>query len=138
MGATNIMITVRNSVEYENAKAGLIPPERVHSLELKACVDTGAMKFLVIDEELRDKLGLGVLETYPVRVVGGRVVEAQKVGPVEIRWKDRSVNCDATVVPGQAQPLFGVLSLEALDLMVDPVNNTVVGVQGDKILEIIE
>jgi len=137
MGATNIRITVRNAGDVSCAERGLITPAQIRSVELTALVDTGAMKFLVIGEETRDKLGLEDREGHPVRVAGGAVIKARLAGPVEIQWKNRRLNCDATVLPGQQQTLFGVLSLEALDLMVNPVDNSVVGAHGDQLMGII-
>jgi len=50
-----------------------------------------------------------------------------------VQWKDRETIVQAVIIPGSEKILFGALAMEAMDLMVDPVNQQVVGVHGDKI-----
>ena len=52
--------------------------------------------------------------------------------PVEIHWEDRFISMQALVVDNAPDVLLGVLPLEGLDLMVDTVNQKLVGVHGDE------
>jgi hypothetical protein len=51
---------------------------------------------------------------------------------VEIRWKDRLTIQQAVVMPDANDVLLGALPLEGMDLYVDPVNQRLAGVHGDK------
>ena len=48
-----------------------------------------------------------------------------------IKYRLRETTVPAMVIPGAKTILFGAIPLEALDLMVNPVTQEVVGVHGD-------
>ncbi len=50
----------------------------------------------------------------------GRIIECDVVAPVELRFKNRRVNCSAMVLPGDAEPLLGVIPLEEMDVLIHP------------------
>jgi len=112
-------------------KAEITLKADVHTATVQATVDTGSMS-LIINEEMRQRLGLGVIKRKPVRVADGRYVECAVTGPVEIYWKDRFVIESAVVIPDGPEVLLGVRPLEGMDLMVDPVNLRLVGAHGDE------
>ncbi|MDR3336481.1 MAG: hypothetical protein LBT16_04685 [Treponema sp.] len=56
---------------------------------------------------------------------------------VSIRWKNRSTVLPSVVVPDAKDILPGALPLEAMDLMVDPVHERLVGVHGDQPLHVL-
>jgi len=131
MGTVKAEITLKRSSDVANALSGLIPEKDVHTVTVQATVDTGAMT-LIINEEMRERLGLGVTDRKFVRVADGHRVECMLTEPVEIYWKNRSSVENAIVIPGAPEVLLGVRPLEGLDLMVDPVNLKLVGVHGDE------
>jgi hypothetical protein len=63
-------------------------------------------------------------------------VECRRTEPVEVRWQDRDTACPAIVMPGDAPILLGAIPLEDMDLMIDPVNQRLVGVHGDQCLSL--
>jgi predicted aspartyl protease len=103
-----------------------MPQDHVRQLTVNAVVDTGAWT-LVINEEIREKLGLRVKRTTTTGVAGG-VTE-----PVMVCWKDRETPCQAVVLPGEDEVLLGALPLEGMDLTVNPLRNEVTGAHGDTI-----
>jgi len=54
--------------------------------------------------------------------------------PVEICWKNRISVIRPWVLPDEKEVLLGVIPLEEMDVMVDPVNNALVGIHGDDIV----
>jgi len=97
---------------------------------LTAVVDTGATT-LVISEEIFNQLGLLEVEPRTINIAGGGTIECKVTTPVDIHWKDRFATVNAVVMP-KGKPLLGVIPLEFMDLMVDPVNRKLVGVHGDE------
>jgi predicted aspartyl protease len=96
-------------------------------------VDTGAGT-LVINEEIREKLGL---TTKGLRSVtfGNETKQICKVTePVEIHWKDRDSVCRAVVTSVAGEVLLGAIPLEDMDLMVYPAKQELVGKHGDEIV----
>ncbi|GHV91900.1 hypothetical protein AGMMS50268_24030 [Spirochaetia bacterium] len=56
---------------------------------------------------------------------------------VAVHWKDRMTACQALVVPGAGEVLLGAIALEGMDLMVNPVDQKLVGIHGDKPLSLV-
>ena len=131
MGNVHAEITLRNITDCGKVREGLIGEEAIRSVTVKALVDTGAMT-LCINEETRQKLGVEVVKTLPVRVANGERVISHVTDPVEIVWKDRSSACRAVVIPGAELTLLGVIPLEEMDLTVNPVERELVGIHGDE------
>jgi len=132
MGNVFAEITVKNAVDATLAKNGQITENDVHTVTLTAIVDTGATS-LVINEDTFKQLGLNVIETRFINVAGGGKVLCKVTTPVDIYWKNRFASVNAVVMP-EGKTLLGVIPLEFMDLMVDPVNRELVGVHGDEAL----
>ena len=130
MGNVYAEITLKNANDAYNARQGLIRDKEIRNIEITAMVDTGAMT-LIISEELRQQLGLGIHDLREVTLANDESEVARVTEPVEIIWKDRSFIGQAWVISGWGEPLLGLLPLEYMDLMVDPVHRTLVGIHGE-------
>ncbi|MDR0598342.1 MAG: hypothetical protein LBG14_07540, partial [Treponema sp.] len=97
---------------------------------------TGAWT-LVVNEATRQKLGLAIEETSASTLADGKTDIYAVTEGVKIQWKDRSIVLPAVVVPDAKDILLGALPLEAMDLMVDPVREQLVGVHGDQPLHVL-
>ena len=131
MGHIFAEVTLKNAIDMGKARNGDIREEDVRSIAVKAVVDTGATR-LCISEDICQKLGLKIVGSMPVHIANGKRVMYQITEPVEILWKDRPSSSNAIVIPGSDVTLLGVIPLEDLDLMVNPVTQEVVGVHGDE------
>jgi len=118
---------VYTEITLKNVKDETVAPETV-----TAIVDTGSLN-LVITEELRRKLGLGVKGERTALIANGQRVTCKMTDAVEVYWKDRETVVPAMIIPGAEKVLLGAIPLEAMDLMVSPATQEVVGVHGDKI-----
>jgi clan AA aspartic protease len=107
--------------------------KEVRQVTLQAVVDTGA-SMLVINEELRQKLGLTLEGKRKTHFANGMETECGITEPVRIRWKDRFCNCSAVVIPDAKQTLLGAIPLEDMDLLVDPVRQQLAGAHGDDVV----
>ena len=133
MGTVYAEITLKNARDVGNALAGIVTDNKVREAAVQAVVDTGAMS-LIINEELRDRLGLTIAGRRQASLANGAKQFYQVTEPVDILWKDRAASCRALVVPGAGAVLLGVIQLEDLDLMVDPVRQELKGAHGDEAL----
>jgi clan AA aspartic protease len=131
MGCFMEEITLANAGDLRDVKRGRMSQNEVHSVTLEAMPDTGAWT-LIINEELQQGLGLDIVDRVDTTLADGSIVEYGLTEPVEVRWKERRVACEAVVIPGATDILLGALPLEGMDLMVDPVNKRLVGVHGDR------
>ena len=130
MGNVFADITVKNAADIALVNAGHINENNVRSVTLTAIVDTGATT-LVINEEIFKQLGLETVETRNINLAGGAKMECKVTSPVNIHWKNRFAAVSAVVLP-EGKPLLGVIPLEFMDLIVDPVRRELVGAHGDE------
>jgi predicted aspartyl protease len=135
MGEVTETITLANSSDISGMRRGYIPETEVRQITVGAVVDTGAMG-LVIGEETRKRLGLLIEEDRSVILAGGLRQSCKVTEPVEIRWKNRHTVCKAVVLSNQQsggaeEILLGVIPLEDMDLMVNPVDCCLAGAHGD-------
>jgi clan AA aspartic protease len=136
MGTFKEEITLENILDRGFAEHGYIKESEIRTLKVEAMPDTGAWT-LVINEEVRQKLGLTIKETSESTLADGKANTYDVTEGVEIRWKDRYTVLPAVVVPDAKDILLGALPLEAMDLMVDPVHQRLVGVHGDQPLHVL-
>jgi clan AA aspartic protease len=129
-------ITLENREDRILANPGYKKEAEIRTLKIEAMLDTGAWT-LVNNEDIREKLGLTIEETSESTLADGKTGTYNVTGGVKIRWKDRSTILPAVVVPNAKDILLGALPLEVMDLMVDPVNQRLVGVHGDQPLHVL-
>jgi clan AA aspartic protease len=132
MGTVYAEITLKNSGDLVRANEGIIPEQEVREVTVKAVVDTGAIS-LVINEDIRRKLGLAIEKTRSASLAGGGKADCGITEPLRIHWKERDATCQAVVLP-EGEVLLGVIPLEFMDLIVDPVSEQLVGAHGDRII----
>ena len=118
---------VQTEITLKNVKNETFAPETV-----TAIVDTGSLN-LVITEELRQKLGLGLVGEKTAHIANGQRVTCKMTDAVEVYWKDRFTVVHAMIIPGAEKVLLGAIPLEDMDLMVSPATQEVVGVHGNKV-----
>jgi len=136
MGVFKEEITLENILDRGFARHGYIKESEIRTLKVEAMPDTGAWT-LVINEDVRQKLGLTIEETSRSTLADGKSGTYDVTESVIIRWKNRSTALPAVVVPNAKEILLGALPLEAMDLMVDPVHGKLIGVHGDQALHVI-
>jgi clan AA aspartic protease len=132
MGETRVDITLKNISDENSFKKGYISDKEIRSVEVRALVDTGAVS-IVINEDICQKLGLQIEGMRFATLAGGSKVNCKITEGVRICWKDRDVICQAVVLP-EGETLLGVIPLEFMDLIVDPVAEQLVGAHGDRIV----
>jgi predicted aspartyl protease len=131
MGEVVEKITLVNAIDEGMFQRGIIKELEVRKVTVDAVVDTGAGP-LVITEALRQKLGLEIVEDSSVYLAGDVPQKCTIAEVVKIIWKDRYSHSDPTVLPADHETLFGVIPLEDMDLMVNPVKRCLIGAHGDE------
>jgi len=130
MGNVYAEITVKNAFDVCRVNTGQITENDVRTVTLTAIVDT-KVRTLVINEDIFNQLGLSVVETGNINIAGVRELKGKVTDPVDIQWKNRSVTIGAVVLP-ESQPILGMIPLEFMDLIVDPIKRELVGAHGDE------
>jgi clan AA aspartic protease len=119
MGLVYADITIANSLDEGLARRGDLDPGEVRSVDVRALVDSGAY-MLCINENLRFQLGLDKLTEMIAELANGSLESVEVVGPVEVRFENRSTSCRAVVLPGDTEVLLGSIPMEDLDVVILP------------------
>ena len=119
MGTVYADIELTNAVDKGDARRSIIGEEEVRSLRLKMLADSGAY-MMAINETIQSQLQLPFLEKRKVRLANNSVVEYDVVGPIDVKFANRMATCSAFVLPGDSEPLLGIIPMGEMDVMIHP------------------
>ena len=118
MATTEIKIgRPRTKISLSNARETGLEP-----LEVEALVDTGAAT-LCVPGHVAGQLRLAVLEQREVTTADGKKRQCDYVGPVHVRFGNRSCFVGALVLGDSV--LLGAIPMEDMDLVIHPLGRTV-------------
>jgi clan AA aspartic protease len=125
MGLVYAEIELINWNDVALQERGLLTDEEVHRVRNTALVDSGAVD-LVINEAVQRQLDLRVLHRRTIWLADETTREVDMVGPVEVRFQNRSTIVKAIVLPGSEEILLGAIPLEGLDVFIDPLGQRLI------------
>ncbi|MEO7530179.1 MAG: hypothetical protein ABIS69_02170 [Sediminibacterium sp.] len=120
MGLIYADIEIINSEELGMARRGFIDIDEIKRIHINMLVDTGSY-MLAINENIQAYLQLPFITTRSARLANENSIECDVVGPVLLRFKNRTATCNAIVLPGNAEPLLGAIPLEEMDVVINPI-----------------
>lgn len=123
MGRFSMKLELANFGDVFLAERGDISQDKVRHFECEGVVDTGAAH-LVIPGSAMDALGLEEVWQAKVRYADGHTASRPVVKKVWLRLCGRDDVFSAVVEPNRETALIGAIVLEALDLVVDCVTQT--------------
>ncbi|MCY3733770.1 MAG: retroviral-like aspartic protease family protein [Chloroflexi bacterium] len=123
MGEIVVEIELENAEDRSDARRGRIDEEAVRRESIEAVADTGAV-MLALTEDVVERLGLPTVRMLTSTLADGRRGQLPVAGPVTIQIGDRQMLTECIVVPEEAEALIGQVVMETLDLIPDPVNQT--------------
>jgi len=119
MGLVYAEIDLINGGEIYLQRQGLLDEESVKQVRVVALVDSGAYN-LCINETVRAQLDLPFIQKQFGTLADETLIEGDVIGPVEVRFENRSTTVRAIVLPGDAEILLGSIPLEDMDVLIDP------------------
>ena len=119
MGYVRAEIEITNYRDVIVHDTGLLPDNEIRRVKVTALVDTGAWD-LVINEEIQKRLDLPTIGKDIVKLADETRLELDIVGPIEVRFEDRTLLTSAVVLPSASEVLLGAYPLEGLDAYIDP------------------
>ena len=123
MGLVYADIELFNDGDLELVSRNLLKESSVRKISVNAMVDSGAYH-LAINENIKSQLGLRVKKISIATLADGSQIELEVVGPVEVRFKNRSTTVDAMVLPGNSEVLLGAIPMEGMDVIINPLKQT--------------
>ena len=119
MGYVYADIELTNEDDVALNRGGHLPEDQIKKVTTRALVDSGAYD-LIINQEVQEQLKLRVRGKRLIKLADETVVEVDIVGPVEVRFEDRTTSVRALVLPDTEEVLLGAIPLEGLDVIIDP------------------
>jgi clan AA aspartic protease len=119
MGYVCAEIELINSFDVLDARRHSIGEEEIRRTRVTMLLDSGAY-MLCINENIQAYLQLPFMERKRCEIADGRIVECDVVGPVDVKFANRSATCNAYVLPEGSEPLLGAIPLEEMDVIIHP------------------
>jgi clan AA aspartic protease len=119
MGLVYADIELINSGDVEMARRHIIGEDEVKRMHVNMLVDSGAYN-LCINENVQEQLQLPFHEKRKAQLANGTIEEYEMVGPVNVKFKNRSTVCYAMVLKGENECLLGAIPMEDMDVIIHP------------------
>ncbi|HJT28317.1 MAG TPA: aspartyl protease family protein [Pyrinomonadaceae bacterium] len=119
MGYVYAEIELTNEDDVVLHRHGIRLESEIKKVKCRALVDSGTWD-LVINEDVQHRLDLPVIDRQAVEMADETVIEVDVVGPIEIRFENKTTIVSAVVMPGTSEVLLGAYPMEGLDVMIDP------------------
>ena len=104
-----------------------IGEEDIRQVNINMMVDSGAI-MLTINEEIREALGLEIIDHRPSQLADGTRLTLPVAGSIEVRYEGRFCTTNALVLPEDNEPLLGAIPMEEMDLWINPARNLLTAV----------
>jgi clan AA aspartic protease len=125
MGLVYADIELINGEDIALARRNFIGEEEIKRVSLNILVDTGSY-MLAINESIQEQLKLPVIEKKNAQMADGHILSCDVVGPIELKFKNRSTTCRAMVLPGDVEPLLGAIPMEDMDVLIHPLRQELI------------
>jgi predicted aspartyl protease len=126
MGKVLVRAKIENMEDLFKVHQGLLKPEEVRSVEVAdALVDTGAST-LLMPKRLISQLGLRYLRTRTGQGLGGSV-PVPFYSVVRLTIEGRDCPLEVGEIDDKFPVLIGQIALEAMDWVVDPIGQRLIG-----------
>lgn len=126
VGKVLVTSKFENMQDLTRVNLGLIPADQVRSVEVSdALVDTGAT-MLSLPKRVIAQLGLDRVRSRKFRTTSG-LAEFGIFDVVRLTIQGRECKVEVSEVPDECPVLIGKIPLEALDFVVDPVGQKLIG-----------
>jgi clan AA aspartic protease len=119
MGITYAEIELIRGADLVLAEEGYLSTDDIRRLKVLALVDTDA-SMLVVSRSLSKQLALRKVNEVETELANGALMQADVVGPVEVRFQNRKTVVNAVVVEADTDVLLGAIPMQGMDVMVDP------------------
>ena len=119
MGLVYADITLINADDVAMAKRHFIGEEEIRKTTVTMMADSGAYD-MAINENVQELMGFSFVEKRRAILADGTIGEFDVVGPVMVKFENRTAICSAFVLPGNAELLLGAIPMEEMDVLIHP------------------
>jgi clan AA aspartic protease len=119
MGAVYADITLINTGDIEMARRNIIGEDEIRQMTVRMLVDSGAY-LMTINQSVQQQLNLAFIEKRKIRLADDTIREFDVVGPIKVKFKNRTAICAALVLENSSECLLGAIPLGELDVLIHP------------------
>lgn len=119
MGLVYADVELINAEDIGLARRNIIADEDIKRMNINILVDSGAY-MMAVNDTIQEQLNLPFIEKRKAQMASGDVVEYDVVGPVMVKFANRTATCNAFVLPGDSEPLLGAIPMEEMDVLIHP------------------
>jgi clan AA aspartic protease len=119
MGIVYADIEIINAGDIEMVRRNLIDKDDVKRMRVNMLVDSGSY-MMAINETIQGQLQIPFLEKRKSIMADGSLMEHEVVGPIQVKFANRSAVCNAVVLQGDNEPLLGSIPMEEMDVLIHP------------------
>jgi clan AA aspartic protease len=119
MGLVHAEIELINAGDLEMARRHFLDQDEVKRMFVNMLVDSGAY-MMAINESIQQQLDLPFIDTRKSIMADGSIAEHNVVGPIIVKFKNRTATCNALVLQGNSEPLLGAIPTEEMDVIIHP------------------
>jgi predicted aspartyl protease len=126
MGRVQVAAKIESLEDLFGVASGKLREDQVRRVEVDdALIDTGATSLSLPTHRIA-QLGLRPFRSRKARTSAG-IVDVQMYDTVRLTVQGRECHLDVSEVPDDCPVLIGFIALEALDFLVDPINQRPIG-----------
>ena len=119
MGIAYADIELINADDLALVRRNLLDKEQVKRMQVSMLADSGAY-MMAINESIQAQMQFPFKEKRKAVMANGSIEEFEVVGPIEVKFKNRTAVCNALVLAGESEPLLGVIPMEEMDVLIHP------------------
>ena len=125
MGLAYADIELINADDLALVRRNLLDKDEVKKMRVSMLADSGAY-MMAINESIQEQLQLPFKEKRKAVMANGSIEEFDVVGPIEVKFKNRSAVCNAMVLSGNTEPLLGAIPMEEMDVLIHPLRQELI------------
>jgi clan AA aspartic protease len=125
MGLVHAEIELINADDLALVRRNKRDKDEVKHMVVNMLVDTGSY-MMSINETIQEQLQLPFIEKRKAVLANGSIEEYDVVGPIIVKFKNRIATCNAFVLKGDNEPLFGAIPMEEMDVLIHPLRQELI------------
>jgi hypothetical protein len=119
MGMVYADIELINAEDLAMARRNLLDQDEIRRIHINILVDNGSY-MMAINQNIQSILNLPFKYKKRLQLADAQACEYDVVGPLEVKFGDRTATCNAVVLPGDSEPLLGAIPMEEMGVLINP------------------
>lgn len=125
MGNVRAEIELINADDLALVRRNKLGNDEIKHMIVSMLVDTCAY-MMSINETIQEQMQLPFIEKRKAVLANGSIEEYDVVGPIVVKFKNRTATCNAFVLKGDTEPLLGAIPMEEMDVLIHPLRQELI------------